>query len=147
MDDIPPLLPAEQMSPIRNGLDLHERWRALLGELRFEDRKLWITFLEPGGMMVPHVVQVAEPPTHPTGDNLDALLEMCEREMEWFGPGGSVAILLSRPGHDAVTESDRAWAIRTATAARDHGIHAHPMHIATHAAVRVLAPDDLIGAA
>ncbi|MDN5856542.1 MAG: hypothetical protein L0K86_27635 [Actinomycetia bacterium] len=47
MNDIPPLLPADQMPPIRNERDLHERWRALMGELGFSGRTLWVTFVLP----------------------------------------------------------------------------------------------------
>ena len=147
MNDIPPLQPADQMPPIHNERDLHERWRALMGELGFADRTLWVTFIMPDGMMFPHIVQVAELPAHPTGDNLDALIEMCVREFEDSGDDITVAMLLSRPGTDVVTDSDRAWATGISAAARARAVRAYPMHLANDQAVRILAPDDLIGAA
>lgn len=147
MDEIPPLRPADQMPPILNDRDLHERWRALMGELGFDDRTLWVTFIEPDGTMVPHIVQVVDLPAYPTGDNLDALVEMCVRALDGIGSEAGFATLLSRPGTSILTDSDRAWAVGTAAAARERGVRTYPMHLATDQAVRVLAPDDLIGAA
>lgn len=137
----------DQLPPIRTLRDLHARWRDVLGELGFADRKLWVIFIETDGSMFPHIVQVAEVPAYPTPSNLDSLIEICGRELEMLGEGSSVAMLLSRPGHDALTDSDRAWGAGIAAAARSQGVRAHPMHLANDEAVRVIAPDDLIGAA
>ncbi|UYM03807.1 hypothetical protein [Solicola gregarius] len=137
----------DQLPPIRTPRDLHARWRTLMGELGFSDRTLWVTFLEPDGAMVPHIVQVAELPTYPTAPNLDSLIEVCGRELDILGAGAAVAMLLSRPGHDVLTDADRAWGAGIAATARAHDVRAHPLHLANDEAVRVLAPDDLIGAA
>ncbi|HLR84190.1 MAG TPA: hypothetical protein VK059_04530 [Nocardioidaceae bacterium] len=147
MNDIPRLPSADHMSAIRNERDLHERWRALMGELGFSGRTLWVTFVLPDGIMFPHIVQVAETPTYPADADLDGLLWLCGQAFEVVGDDVTVAMLLSRPGSAGVRDSDRAWASGIVAAARARSIRTYPLHLATDEAVRVIAPDDLIGAA
>ena len=147
MNDIPPLMPADQMPPIHNERDLHERWRALMGELGFSGRTLWVAFVLPDAMMFPQIVQVVDTPTYPLEADLEGLMNLCSHASETLDDDLKVAILLSRPGSAEVTDSDRAWANGIAACAARHAIRAYPMHLATDQAVRVLAPDDLMGAA
>ncbi|MDN5851574.1 MAG: hypothetical protein L0K86_01790, partial [Actinomycetia bacterium] len=104
-------------------------------------------FVLPDGMMFPHIVQVADTPTYPAEADLDGLMHLCADAFDVVGDDTTVALLLSRPGSAVVSDSDRAWATGISATARARSIRAYPMHLATDQAVRVLAPDDLIGAA
>ena len=147
MNEIPPSEPADSLPQIHNDRDLYECWRIMLGELGFTERTLWVAFILPDGTVIPHVVQVAEAPQFPSVEDITALYAMCTRELAYFGSEASIALLLTRPGADVVTDSDRAWGVSMANASRTTGIRTHPLHLASDKALRVLAPDDLIGAA
>ena len=64
-------------------------------------------------------------------------------EMLNEAPGGSVALLLARPGSASMTPDDRGFAQAVTTAARRSGVPLEPLHLATDEEVRVFAPDDL----
>ena len=145
-NDIPPLRPAEEMHPITDERDLLAYWRALMGELGFSERVLWLLFVRGDGTPEPHVTQVAELPEYPDGD-LSGLMYVCREVGSGIGPDTTVAILISRPGGGGPSAADRAWGARIVRAARRDGVTVHPVHLANDEAVRVLAPDDLIGAA
>jgi hypothetical protein len=142
-EPIPPLLPVEQMPPIRSQEDLHRHWRALMGPLGFSRRYLWLGLIGADRRPTPLLVQIDELPERPDP-------AMCDRFGAFLGhlldeePGCSVALLLSRPGPAAMTTADRAWAIGLTDAARRAGIPLEPLHLATDEAVRVFAPDDLL---
>ncbi|UPK75946.1 hypothetical protein MU582_04730 [Nocardioidaceae bacterium SCSIO 66511] len=146
MDETTPHPMPDDIPAILTPLDLHTCWTMLMGELGFAERKLWIIFIEPDGLVVPHIVQIADLPAYPSAPNLDSLMELCARQLEYLRDDG-IAMLLSRPGPDVLTDSDRGWAAGIATTAREHGVRVYPTHLANDEAVRVFAPDDLIGAA
>lgn len=144
-DEIPPLLPADQMPPIHSPQDMHRHWRALMGELGFSQRLLWFGFLTADGWMAPQLHQVDDLPPQPIAPLADNLIAICRRVLdEVFDPAGSVAFLLSRPGSAEMTDDDRAWARALATAATHGDVRLQPIHLATDEAVRVFAADDLI---
>jgi len=143
-DDIPPLLPPDQMPPIRSQHDLYLHWRALMGPLGFSERLLWISFVGRDGAMLPHLTQIADLPTYPGIAVVDNLMEVCQRELWESVERGSVAMLLSRPGQAPLTDSDRAWARALVTAADRADLPLHPVHLANDEALRVFAPDGLV---
>jgi len=130
-DEIPDL-------SIRSQADLDRLWRALMGELGFTRRRLWVLLVCDDGRPIPHLVQVDEVPPLP-GDTLVHLLEMCRHVDDECG----VAVLLSRPGRDGLTPADRAWGAALLAAARRTGVSCWPLHVANDVAIRVVAPDDL----
>ena len=141
-EDIPDDLPE-----INTPLDLHRCWTMLMGELGFTEPKIWLIPIWPDGMVVPHVVQVAELPAYPSGSDFESLIGVCERLLEYQQEGLSFAMLLSRPGRNVLTDTDRAWAVGIDRVARERGVCVHPTHLANDEAIRVFAPDDLIGVA
>jgi hypothetical protein len=145
-DEIPPLLPPDQMPPIHSPHDMHRHWRALMGELGFSQRLLWFGFVTAEGWMAPQLHQVEDLPPEPIVPFAANLIAICRRVLdEVFDPAGSVAFLLSRPGSAQMTTSDRTWARALATAAAHGEVRLQPIHLATDQAVRVFAADDLIG--
>lgn len=143
-DDIPPLRPAGQQPPIRTSHDLFQYWRALMGPLGFAKPRLWLTFITSGDVAVPQLTQVDALPRFPDQLLLINLMTI-SRSLLDGDPGSSLAVLLSRPGRVDLTASDRAWARGLTSAADDAGVRMRPVHLATDEAVRVFAPDDLIG--
>lgn len=145
-NEIPALRPFDQMDSIRDAHDLLAYWRALMGELGFSERVLWLLFVRRDGTAMPHLTQVAELPEYPDSD-LSGLMTVCEEVSATIGEGTCVAMLLSRPGSGGLDASDRAWGARIVEAASRHRVGLHPLHVANDQQIRVVAPDDLLGVA
>ena len=142
-DDIPPLLPPEDMPPIRNQQDLHEHWRALMGPLGFAQATLWLQFVTIDDRVDGLITRIDDLPSRPDVRLLENLLTICGEVLDNEVPGGRVAFLYSRPGPRRVTDDDRAWARGLRTAARKAGVPCAPIHLANDEQLQVLAPDDL----
>ena len=145
-DDIPPLLPLDQQPPITDQQALFTYWRALMGPLGFSRPRLWLSFISAEDRPTPLLTQIDELPEFPDDEPLLAnLMYVAKRVIDDQVEGGSLAVLLSRPGGAQLTASDRAWA-RGLTAASDFaGLPMRPVHLATDESVRVFALDDLLG--
>jgi hypothetical protein len=75
---------------------------------------------------------------------------LCESLLELSGhivgrncAGGSVAMLLTRPGRNPMEDADRSWARSLTSAAEQYGVSMWPVHFANDVELRVFAPDDL----
>jgi hypothetical protein len=146
-DEIPPLQRPEDMPPIHSQADLHRLWRALMGELGFAARQLWLVMLDAHNRCTPVIQKVEELPDVPDPQTLDGLMTVCRGIVDEVLPGGSVAFLLARPGPAGLTASDRAWASGLATAVRDREVASHPVHLANDHEIRVYTPDDEVASA
>jgi hypothetical protein len=132
------------MPAIRNANDLCRRWRAVTDSLGFGQPLLWIAFLERDGMMSPRLTQIEEIPRWADAKICGALLELCGTIVGRDRAGGSVAMLLTRPGRSPMDDADRSWA-RHLTSAADHlGVSMWPVHFANDVELGVFAPDDLV---
>lgn len=142
-EKLPYLRRPEDMPPIRSQSDLHQYWRALMGELGFSQPALWVQFLtsdDRSDGMLTHFEELTHLPEQPW---LDELLVLCGRMLDSHLPGGRVVFLFSRPGSRRVTDNDRAWALAIMSATRKAGIASEPIHLANDEELRVFAPDDL----
>lgn len=72
-----------------------------------------------------------------------SLLELCGHIVGRNAAGGSVAMLLTRPGRNPMDDADRSWARSLTSAAKQHGVSMWPVHFANDVELRVFAPDDL----
>jgi hypothetical protein len=144
-DDIPQLLPPEQMPRVLTQTDLHRHWRALMGELGFGYSRLYLQFIGIDGRAEPFVPEIAELPDLPDSELTEALMRICaellDRDLE---PGTRVAVLYARPGGRAVTRADRAWGRSLTDAAQRVGVPIWQVHLANDEQLTVLAPDDLV---
>jgi hypothetical protein len=97
-----------------------------MGPLGFSERLLWFGFVGPDRRMTKVLSQhpVGAAPHRGLVDNLMVGLEVL---LEDFEPGTSVALLLSRPGHDSVSAEDRRWAVVLTKAAARIAIPLEPM--------------------
>jgi len=127
-DEPPPLLPPDQLPAIRTPADLHLAWRMLMGDLGFAGRTLWLLFLTPDGRALGPLLDIADLPDGPHGLEVDQLVSFCRELLDGPGSGGSLAMLITRPGSDPWHVGDRAWArYLTAVAARLGG-QVWPVH-------------------
>ena len=147
MTDIPTLGLPHEMPAIRNSDDLCLCWRALMGPLGFSRPRLWIAFLEPDNMMSASLTQIEDIPRRADPKMCGSLLEMCRHVVGRNGAGGSVAMLLTRPGRNPMDDADCGWA-RCLISAADHlSVAMWPVHFANDVELRVFAPDDLVAKA
>lgn len=139
-DQIPPLLPPDQMPPITDQAALHRTWRALMGPLGFSRPQLWVLTVEgdrPGGL-----TRIDDAPA--ALDDATAV-EMLSVLAE-VAPGASLAFLYARPGTGPRTADDLTWGAALGRAAAQVGVDVWPVHLADDRSLLVLAPDDLLDA-
>lgn len=140
--DLPPLLPPDQMPAVRTPADLRRTWQALMGDLEFVDRRLWLLFLRPDGRLLGPLLSLDDLPDGPYDLEVDEVVAVCREILDGPGGGGSVAMLLTRPGTDRWHVGDRAWARYLTAAAHRIGGEVWPVHRA-NARELVVAPDAL----
>jgi hypothetical protein len=129
--EIPALLPPDQMPPIVDQASLEHHWRALMGELGFGARKLWLLLIEASRAL--QIIEIDELPR--TLD--DGMQESLQSMLAHF-PDVSVALLYTRPG-PSWSDADRTWVRGLAAVSADW-----PVHMANDVELRVVAPDDLV---
>jgi hypothetical protein len=144
MTDTPTLGRPHEMPAIRNSDELCQRWRALMGPLGFGRPRLWIAFLGRDNMMSPQLTQIEDIPGRGNAQMCGSLLEMCRYIVGRNGVGGSVAMLLTRPGRNPMDDADRSWARCLTSAAEQLRVLMWPVHFANDVELRVFAPDDLV---
>ncbi|HET6166518.1 MAG TPA: hypothetical protein VFE07_06785 [Marmoricola sp.] len=108
-DDVPPLLPPDQIPAIRSAADLLQTWRAVLGPLGFSRRSLWLMFLSEDGRPSGPLITIDDLPDGPYDVPADDLVDLCDEILRGPGGGRSVALLLTRAGSDGWHVGDRAW--------------------------------------
>lgn len=125
---------------VRSQADLEKVWRHLMRPLGFGGGSIWMLRLEPGGRVVPHLLEIAEAELAP--EEPDAFAGLLE-DLEGVDPGGSYAFLRSRPGPGGVTSDDRAWARFLYAAGRAAGVRLEVVHLATDTDVVPLPADEV----
>lgn len=134
----------EDRPPVRSDSDLYQHWRDLMGPLGFIRRRLWIAFFALDGQVAPVLPTIDDVPARPDARDCDSVMHICAEVLESAIPGGSVAVLYSRPGRGSASEHDRGWARGLAAAAVREGVRMWPVHFANDQLLQVFAPDDLI---
>lgn len=143
--------------PLRNAVDLSALWRRLMGRGLFETRTLWLLFLDETDRPTKLIVPIEDIPAEPDLEALDGIGRMLDGVVNGaldgvlddgvlhHGCGGTVPMLLSRPGSGVMTDGDRRWAAEVKRCLGRH-LGPWPVHLATWNRIRVFAPDDLIAA-
>jgi hypothetical protein len=143
-EDIPELLPPDEMPPITDQLTLHRTWRALMGPLGFARRQLWVMHVGADDRPL-GVVQVDDVPAHLDPEHAELVVRTMA-EATGAGEEVSFAFLLARPGRASRTTADLSWARGLTRACRAVGLRAWPVHLANDREIAVVAPDDLADA-
>jgi hypothetical protein len=144
-DDIPPLLPPRDMPAVHTQADLQAAWRALMGTLGFPDRRLWLLFLDPDGRPLGPLLSIDSLPDGPYDLPIADLVTICREILDGPGGGGSVAMLVTRPGRDGWHVGDRAWARYLTAAAHRLGGRVWPVHRANDRELVVVPPNEVGG--
>jgi hypothetical protein len=131
-------------APIRTASELYALWQKLMGRGGFGQRTLWLIFLDGENRPVKVIIPVEGIPVEPDEVVLDNLALALDEARQEFG-ACTVPALLSRPGHHAMTDADRRWAIEIRRRLARH-LGPWPVHLATCNRIQVFAPDDLIAA-
>jgi hypothetical protein len=137
------MTPPPPFTVVRTAAEMFEMWQGLMGGGGFSVPSLWLVFFDDESRMQPVIVPIDDIPAEPDRPLVRNLVSVVAGLIDG-GSAASVAVLLSRPGPSAMTESDRCWA--RALTAELAGLTAGPLHLATHDRLQVFAPDDLIAA-
>ncbi|CAM3343283.1 hypothetical protein MYFR107205_06010 [Mycolicibacterium frederiksbergense] len=134
---IPPLETATD--PVRSPADIGQRWRALMGPLAFASPLLQFVFVGPDRCLVTVLTEVEVDPT-PDPAYVARLMAIIAELLEDGPPGTTVAFLLTRPGRDRVSATDRSWAAVINEEAAKLGIPVEPFFRANDDAVTEVPP-------
>ncbi|TDW31460.1 hypothetical protein [Cryobacterium psychrophilum] len=78
--------------------------------------QLWVMVLDARGHQLPLLIPIDDIPARPEpGDLATAGASMCALVSE-YAPGGSVILILERPGAALLTAADREWCVELASA-------------------------------
>lgn len=126
---------------IRSQSDLEVAWRHLMGPWGFGGHSVWLMLIS-DDRPLPALTELTESEMPPDDLVLSGLVELLRRLEAEVVPGVRFAFLRSRPGVDAVTGPDRAWAATLYAACRRAGVACEVVHLATKGSVRPIPPDD-----
>lgn len=125
--------PPRDQRPIPTEATLSALWRAVLGTETYQVQTIWLLFLDPGRRPAGPLITIDDVPDGPYELQVADLVVICRDILDGpggVGPGGggSVAVLMSRPGGAPWTVSDRAWARFLTRAASAVGGVVWPVH-------------------
>lgn len=124
--------------------ELTRLWRRLLAAESFEQRSLWVIFLDQYDRTLPVIFPVDDLPDQPDDRLVHNLAAIVDNILATT-TAVATAFLLSRPGPENMTDFDRRWA-RSLLATFAGSSRYGPIHVATRNRVRVIAADDLVAA-
>lgn len=131
-DEVPPLLPPDEMPGIVDQASLCHTWRALMGSLGFGRAQMWVLFLRHGRQV--HLAHIEDLPARVAPADVRQVVRViragCDEDM-------SCAFLYCRPGGSSRLPQDEVWLATIAEANPEW-----PVHIATDDSLTVFAPDD-----
>ncbi|MCZ4499286.1 MAG: hypothetical protein JWQ74_1839 [Marmoricola sp.] len=108
--------------------DLTALWQLLMEAEPYRRRSLWLLFIDTEHRPAGPIITVDDLPDGPYETPVDDLVAMCRSILDGPGGGGSVAILMTRPGSGSWTVSDRAWGRFLLRAAETVGGRVWPVH-------------------
>lgn len=122
--------------------DLQDAWRKLMGPWGFGGHSIWMMLIL-DDRPLPQLTEITDAEEPPDTELVAGLVEVLQRLDRELAPGARFAFLRSRPGVDAITGVDRAWASTLYDAARRAAVPCEVVHLATRGAVRPVPQDDI----
>lgn len=122
--------PPEDQTPLASTTDLTAVWQRIVAWEPFRFRSVWLLFIDSAGRPAGPLITVDDLPDGPYAVGLDELVDLCRGIIGGPGGGGSVAILMTRPGAGRWTVSDRAWGRFLIRGAEELGEPVWPVHLA-----------------
>lgn len=120
--------PPRDQRPLRDPADLTSLWRTEVASEPFRVRSLWLLFIDARLRPAGPLLTIDDLPDGPYDVPPEDLTTLCGEILDGPGGGGSVALLLTRPGGDPWTVSDRAWARFLTATALTIGSRTWPVH-------------------
>ncbi|WP_319444922.1 MULTISPECIES: hypothetical protein [unclassified Mycobacterium] len=134
-----PIPPVESATdPIGSPADLHQRWRALMGQLGFGERLLRFAFVGPDRRLV-KVLSEVPIGVVPDPKLIETLMLALCTLLDDLEAGSTVALLLTRPGRGGVSEADRRWGVALTRTANSLDVPLEPIFRANDEAVVALS--------
>lgn len=134
---IPPIETATD--PIHSHADLRQRWRALMGQLGFRERLLWVAFVGADRCMYKTMSQVPLR-AQPQPGLVEYVMSRVPRVLAGLDRGSTVALLLTRPGHGPVSNLDRDWSVLLTESAAGYRVPMEPIFRANDEALVEVTP-------
>ena len=133
--------PPEDQTPLASTDDLTAVWHTIVVWEPFRFRSVWLLFIDRAGRPAGPLITVDDMADGPYGIGLEELVDLCREIIDGPGDGGSVALLMTRPGGPPWTVSDRAWGRFLLRGAEAIGEPVWPVHLAhSHSLERFRLP-------
>lgn len=128
--------------PLVTDTDVLRRVDRLVDQESRRERSVWLLFLSADGTQLPVVVPIDDVPERPDPPLVGNLCHVIADVLADAAPGGSAVVTLTRPGGEAVDDTDRYWFRALHGAAREQGVSLRLLCLATKAGIRQLTIDD-----
>jgi hypothetical protein len=122
--------PPEDQTPLASTTSLTTLWQQIVAWEPFRFRSMWLLFIDPEGRPSGPLITIDDLADGPYAVGLDELVDLCRGILDGPGGGGSVALLMTRPGGPPWTVSDRAWGRFLLHGADEIGEPVWPVHLA-----------------
>jgi hypothetical protein len=126
---------------LRTQADVASFWTRICHPLGWTRHDLWFVIVDADGRPLPVVQDVQGLSVEVEPDVVESLVEVWRRVRDDLVPGGSIAVLLCRPGAAVVQPSDREWTAALVTAASDADVPLEVVHVASDDAIVPLPLD------
>lgn len=129
-------------APLTTDQDVLRRIDWLVDQHSRRNRTLWLLFLTSDDVPLPVVVPIDGVPAWPDPEFVGNMCFVIADVLVHQAPGGTAIVVLTRPGSEAVNDSDRYWFRTIHGAALGHGASIRMVSLATQTSVRQLTVDD-----
>jgi hypothetical protein len=135
----------ESYSPtLATDADVTTMWQSIINPLGWHNARMYVVAIDRDRRLTPVVTEIDEVPARFTADNAGALMETYVQVLDEFVPGGSLAILVCRPGCPQVTDDDRRWCRNLYDAGRDADIPLELLHLGTDTEIVPVPMDEVL---
>ncbi len=119
-------------------------WRSLMKPVGWHDDRVYATVIDAGRHPTPMVLEIDEIPHRWTAADSRGLLSIYAQVLADNAPGGSVAILLCRPGPARLTDNDRRCCRDLYDAGREASVALEVVHMGTDTAIIPVPLDEVL---
>ncbi|WP_089771571.1 hypothetical protein [Ruania alba] len=128
--------------PLRSDHDLLDWARFVHQDVRPTRSTLWVLLLDSKDHPLPLLLPIEDVPETPDACTLLEVLTFLSRLLVEHAPGGSVALLLERPGASRRGPGDRTWDAQIRTVARRMKVRVRAFFVAGTGSVLPMTLDD-----
>jgi hypothetical protein len=132
---------------LRTQADVEKFWISICHPLGWRRHDLWAVIVDGSGRPLPVVQDLRDRPVEVDDEVVRGLVEVWRLVRDDLDPQARIAVLLCRPGPDAIVRTDREWAGAITAEAVSAGIPLEVVHLASDVAIRPIPLDDVTMAA